>query len=311
MPTFSRASVEIGAQDSDINIETVPENPEPYQDVTINLTSYATDLNKATIQWQSGKNVVLSGVGKTSYSFKALGPNTSTVFNVTIVPSESADSITKQIIISPSEIELLWESVDGYVPLLYRGKSFASRESLIKVVAVPNSTVVKSSKNNIVYNWKNNGKAVQDASGYGKDSYIFANSELNKAEEISVTASSVDGRYNATKTINIPIVSPKIIFYERSPSEGILYSNALADDTFIEGDESTIVAAPYFLALRGNEDKFTYSWQINGESIDTPSKKTELTIRPSDRGGYATVGLVIENLNTFFQKVSGQLKLTL
>jgi len=73
----------------------------------------------------------------------------------------------------------------------------------------------------------------------------------------------------------------------------------------------TIVAEPYFLSLKGHENNFIYSWQINGERIATPSKKTELTIRPTSRGGYATIDVVIENLNELFQKVSNQLKLNL
>jgi hypothetical protein len=65
------------------------------------------------------------------------------------------------------------------------------------------------------------------------------------------------------------------------------------------------------LALDGNEVNFSYNWKINGETIDTPSKKTELTVRPAERGGYATIDLVMENLNFLFQKVAGKLNLTL
>jgi len=311
LPRLSVAIGELGLQDSEVEVTTMPTNPEPYQNVTISLISYATDLNKAFIEWQSGSTLVLSGTGRTSYSFKALGPNTNTVFIVKITPAEGGSKITKQIVISPSDIEILWEGVNSYTPPFYKGKNFSSTEGLIRVTAIPNTSKVKSSKNNMVYTWKNNGKTVLNASGYGKDSYLFTNSELNNTEEITVTASSVDGSYNATKTIKIPILNPKIIFYKKSPTEGVLYNNALQDEVFIEEDEMTVVAAPYFLALRGNENKFTYSWQINGNDINTPSKKTELTIRPSSRGGYATIGIVMENLNTFFQKVSGQLKLNL
>jgi hypothetical protein len=76
-------------------------------------------------------------------------------------------------------------------------------------------------------------------------------------------------------------------------------------------DEMTIVAEPYFLSFKGNENNFTYSWQINGETIDTPSRKTELTVRPSSRGGYANISLTLENLSSLFQKVTGNLKINL
>ncbi len=296
-------------QDSDVDIATVPDSPEPYQDVTATLSSYATDLNKAMIVWQSGNKVVLSGIGKISYSFKTLGPNVVSDITATITPEGSLDKITKEIRINPSEIEIFWEGVDSYTPPFYKGKSFISSGGVIKAVAMPTTT--KGGRVNAVYNWKNSDNSVQDASGYNKDSYIFANSELNKSENISVNASTVNGGYDTTKEISIPITSPKILFYKKSPTEGVLYNNALTDNTFLSENEITIVAEPYFLAISGNEKDFSYKWQINGEDIDTPTKKTELTVQPTSRGGYATISLVLENLNAFFQTASAQIKLSL
>ncbi|HUC88867.1 MAG TPA: hypothetical protein VMR49_02445 [Candidatus Paceibacterota bacterium] len=312
LPMVSRAVLEIGLQESDINVSTAPENPEPYQDVSITLKSYSTDLDKAMIEWKSGKNVVLSGYGKTSYSFKASGPNTSTAFSVTITTADGSDQITIPVVITPSEIEILWEGSDSYTPPFYRGKAFVSPDGLIKAVAIPDTGII-SDQGNVTYTWQNNGSAVLDASGYNKNSYVFPNSEINTSENVSVTASSVNGQYNATGSIKIPIISPKIIFYEKSPTEGILYNRALADEASMSANENemTIIAEPYFAALRGNEDKFTYQWQINGGDIDTPANKTELTIQPTSRGGYADIGLDMENLNTLFQKVSGQLRLNM
>lgn len=310
-PTLSIRASEVGLQDGDIDVTTIPENPEPYENVTIKISSYATDLNKAFIEWHNGSKILLSGYGKLSYSFQALGPDLATDFYITITPPDSADKFTKRVTIKTSEVELLWESIGSYTPPFYRGKSFPSRESTIKVVAIPNTNNIKQGKGNITYNWENDDNAVQEASGYGKDSYTFSNNQLKTKENISVRASSIDGKYNASKTIDIPIVNPKIIFYKKSPTEGVLYNNALSDGSFIPEDEVTLVAEPYFLALEGNEVNFSYNWKINGETIDTPSKKTELTVRPSARGGYATIDLVMENLNFLFQKVSGKLNLTL
>jgi hypothetical protein len=302
---------EILLQEDDISVDTIPENPEPYQDITIKLSSYATDLNKAMIRWQSGSSIVLSGYGKTTYSFKTQGPNTITSIVVTINIPGSIDSITKRISINPSEVELIWEGVDSYTPPFYRGKSFPSAEGLIKVVAVANTNTTKKGKGDITYTWKAGDNTALDVSGYNKDSYVFKNSELNDVEKVSVLAESINGQYSARNTVEVPISKPKIIFYQKSPTEGVLYNNALDGEAFFIGDEMTIVAVPYFLSLKGNENFFNYNWQINGEDIPTPSKKMELTVRPTERGGYANIGLTLDNLNTFFQKATGELKLNL
>ncbi len=301
---------EIGLQDADIAVTTIPENPQPYENVTIKLTSYATDLNKAFIEWRNGRELLISGYGKTIYSFVALGPDTVIDFFVTITPPDSSDKLTKQITINPSEIEIMWEGVDSYTPPFYRGKSFPSREGLIKAIAIPTSNTIKQGSGKISYSWKNNDNAVLGSSGYNKNSYTFTNSKLNTRENVTVVASSIDGKYNATKTINIPIVNPSIIFYKKSPTEGILYNNALTDGTFVSGEEITLVAEPYFLSTKNNNN-LDYQWQINGTIIDTPSKKSQLTVRPTSRGGYATINLIVENINVLFQKVSKTIKLDL
>lgn len=311
VPSFSFAESEMGIYESDIEVKMWPEIPEPYKDVEISLTSYATDLSKANIEWRMGSSVLLSGYGKTTYSVKAPGPNSATSMVISITPANSLSKIIKQIVIRPSEIDVFWEAVDGHTPPFYKGKSFISSEGFIKMVAIPNSSTIKNGKGNISYKWKRNDNSVEEASGYNKDSYLFENNVLKTNESISLVASSIDGSYNAMKNIEVPIYSPKIIFYKKSPTEGILYNKALNVDTIFSEEEMTIVAEPYFLAIKGSEDYFNYNWKINGENIKTPSKKTEITIRPTSRGGYANISLTLENINKLFQKVTGQLKLTL
>lgn len=310
IPYLSSAEMQIEAQEGDINIDISPNNPQPYQDVTIRVSSYATDLNKASITWLSGTETVLSGIGKASYSFKALGPNTNTIISINIIPPGSMSTINKKIIIAPSEIEIMWESVAGYTPPFYRGKSLPVNGSFIRAVAIPNTNTIKSGSGSITYTWKSEDSTVLAASGYNKNSYVFKNNMFKDRSRITVNASSVEGDYVAENTVEIPLYKPKIIFYKKSPTEGVLYNNALNIETTMIGDEMTLVSEPYYLPIKSSEN-FTYSWKINGESINTPTKKTELTIRPNSRGGYATVGITIENMDELFQKISNQLKINL
>lgn len=311
IPYFSSAENQIDVTDNEINVSINPNNPRPYEDVTISISSYSTDLNKASISWQSGNGNPLSGIGKTSYTIKTGDADISISITIDIRPANSMSTITKQIFITPSEMDIMWEAVDGYTPPFYKGKSLPVSGSLIKVVAIPSSNTIKTGSGSITYTWKNSDSVVEEASGYNKNSYVFKNSLFDNTNNISVTASSVSGNYDAEKDIEIPVYKPKIVFYKKSPTEGILYDNALENNSFLSENEMTIVAEPYFLSLKGNEDKFTYTWQINGKNIETPTKKTELTIRPTSRGGYANIGLTMENLNELFQKVSNQLKLEL
>lgn len=311
MPTFSSAEMQIEVGEEEINVEIIPESPEPYQNVTIKISSYATDLNKAIITWQGQSGVVFSGIGKTVYSFKANGPDTVNIFDINITPVGSMNVLNKRIAIYPSEVLLLWESVDGYAPPFYKGKVLPTSGGLIKVVASPNTNKIKSGNGSVTYTWKNKDKTNLEASGYNKNSYVFKNNIFDDKNTITVMAQTVNGSYGAKNTIEIPVFKPKILFYKKSPTEGIFYNKALDKEDVLTDDQMTIVAEPYYISLKGKENLFTYDWQINGDPISTPSKKRELTIRPTSRGGYATISLVIENINELFQKVVGQLKLTL
>jgi hypothetical protein len=297
IPNSILAETQIEVLEGDIMAESVPNNPQPYQDATINISSYATDLNKAIITWQVGSTTVLSGIGKTSYSLKTGASDTPIIVNINIKTIGSMNSINKKITIIPSEVEIMWESTDGYIPPFYKGKILPISGSTIKVVAIPNSSTIKNGSGSISYTWKKGYDVLPDVSGYNKNYYIFKNSMFDEKNEITVMATSVAGNYAAEKTIEIPIFKPSIVFYKKSPTEGILYNSALNIETFMTEDEMTVIAEPYFFSLTGNENNFSYNWKINNETIETPSKKTELTIRPTARGGYATINFVIGNLN--------------
>jgi hypothetical protein len=309
MPHLSYAESQIEIQEGDISVQTTPSNPGPYQSVTIDISSYATDLNKAMIMWNSDGQTVLSGIGKTEYSFTTKGPDITNTIDINIQPVGSMTTIDKVVSITPQEIEMMWESVDGYTPPFYKGKSLPTVGGNIRVVAVPSTNTIKSGSGSITYTWKNGDNVIPNDSGYNKNSYVFKDDMFSDNNQITVTASSVDGSYVAENTVDIPIYQPQIVFYEKSPTEGVLYNNALTDNFFMSKDEMTVVAEPYFFVYGKNN--ISYSWEINGSPIDTPSGNTELTVKPNSRGGYATVGLTMENLDELFQKVSNLVKINL
>lgn len=302
-PFVNVAESEILVQENEIDYEMIPENPEPYDRVTINLFSYATDIDKAFISWESNNGVVQSGIGKKSLTFNAPGADDSIYFDISVSPAGQSSSIKKRIVINPSDLDILWESVDGYVPPFYKGKALPSRGGIIKVVAIPNSKTITSGIGKIDYTWKSNDDTLEEYSGYNLNSYIFKNSLFEPTSNIEVQASSVAGNYNATKKIYIPTYNPYLIFYKKSPTDGVLYNNGIVDEYDMTEDQITFVAAPYNLAILGNEKSFNYTWSVNGEIVYTP-KKNEISIRPTSRGGYAEIGLEIENLRELFQKVS-------
>lgn len=293
---FVFSNSQIPLQESEINLEVSPHNPEPYEKVQIRLSSYATDLNRATITWQDQTGVVLSGIGKTTYSFNAPGPNITTRLSISISPP-TGRSIVKTIHITPSDIDIFWESENGHTPPFYKGKSLPVTNGRVKVVAIPN--IEKDRGFSFV--WKNGDKVEIDRSGHNKNSFIFKNSMFDESNIITVTASSVDGDYVGQKSTEIMMFSPEIIFYKKNPSLGVDYNNALSGQIKTP-EELTIVSEAYHFPLEEDPHRFMYTWRINDKLVDTPEKKEEITIRPTAKSGYATISLEISRLNEMFQK---------
>lgn len=300
------------AQGEDVSINIVPTNPKPFGQATISVESFALSLNNAQIDWRANGKTVLSGQGKTTYTFTVGGPNTSTTLDITIIPNDGSTSIKKTINITPSDIDLLWESVDSYTPPFYKGKALPTKQSQIKIVAFPNTSgLSQTNQKNITYSWKNNFNTIKNASGTGKNKYIFSNSDIKNTEKISVEALGPGGAYKASGSAVINIESPQVLFYKKSPLEGILYQTSLKDGDYIQENEITLVVEPLFMTFKDGASSLKYTWKINGNSIETPDNPRELTVRPSSRGGYATIEFGLENTSKLFQSIVKSLRVEL
>jgi hypothetical protein len=307
------AAVSAQVRDTDISTTVNPEMPGPIQNVDISITSFATDLDKAQIVWVLNGQIVLSGVGKKSFSFKtgeSGSPSTIDIgINIVGLPA-----ISKRIIIQPGEVDMLWEATDSYVPPFYRGKALPSQEGEIKVVAMPNIKTPSGEKlkdNDFSYNWSRNFNADPGLSGYAKRSYLFKNDYLEAEENISVSVSSVLGNYSAEGKVLITPGAPKIDFYERDPALGIKYGSSLMNGFNLGTRPLLITAVPYFFSSKNIDDPdFKYSWSINGQAVETTGKNHELAIKSDKTGGASDIGLSIESLSKIFQKATATFEVT-
>lgn len=293
--------------DADVSVNLNPEIPNAFQDVTMSLTSFATDLSAATISWTVNGKLALSGRGRTAYSFKtgAVGSTSTVDIQVSI---SGVPVINKKIIVAPLETNLLWEAPDTYVPPFYKGKAMPSSEASIKVVAMPNIRTLGGTKlksGDFTYNWKRNYDADQDASGYGKDSYLFRTGFLNNSEKISVSLSSIKDSYTSVADISISTGAPTILFYEDSPTEGIRYENALADGFDLKNQVTAVIAEPYFFSPKDPKSAdLKYAWTVNNQSIPVPVIKNHLPIQAGSQRGRAIIGLTIESASRLFESAT-------
>ncbi len=292
---------------NNINIALTPEHPSPYTDITVKLESFFFRMDLANIIWMENGSRKSGGPGVTTYKTRTGGVGERTEIEA-IITIAGYDIMRKSISISPSDIDILWESPDAYVPPFYRGKALPTRESQIRATAIP---VIKNRAgetlrhNNLSYTWKRDRKVAQNDSGFGKTGYLFRNLMLNRDEEIIVDITSQDG-YTGSGAITIPIFEPKILLYPEN--EGVTnYLQSLNTGHQTQKLNLGIKAVPYFFAIdpAGKLGSMSYEWKVGKEIIPALNKETADTmLLTAYKSGNTPISVSAQNDKWLFQEAT-------
>lgn len=299
------------ASPSSVFVRVAPENPAPNEEVTITLGSYSQNLDSVSISWSVNGKTAATGIGQKSFSIQA--PAAGVEMGIAANIALPDGNLEKLVRIRPTVMALLWQANDAYTPPFYKGKALPIAESSVKIVAIPE---IKSgsgtvSPKNMVYAWKKNYSNDPSASGYGKDYYILDNDYLEDRNNVSVTASTTDGKYSSAANANLNTFEPKMLFYKSDSELGTIWEHALQNGHKIEGEE-IIEAAPYFISP-GNirTPSFTWAWSINGTYVSTTGiRKNVLPVRAeSGTTGASRIKLEVHNKYKLLTSVAKEIRI--
>lgn len=304
-------SVVSAAPSSNISVNVVPENPAPFENVSISLSSYANNLDSALITWAVDGVNVSSGTGKKTFSLKAPDAGSEKIVVATTFLPEG--NVETKISVKPSVMVLLYEATDSYVPPFYRGKALPSADSEIKIVAMPEIRVKNETGSfslvdprNMTYSWKEDYTNNQEGSGYGKNYFIYTNDYLENSSSVSVVASTVDGQSSSEASIDVGTTEPKILFYKNDLNLGTSWQNSITSPHRIRTAE-TIEAVPYFISPKElQHPNLIWNWYINDGIVNVLDFKKNFMPLLVEGGasGTSKLKLVIENRDRIFQTTS-------
>ncbi|MFA6524473.1 MAG: hypothetical protein WC264_03640 [Candidatus Paceibacterota bacterium] len=294
---FFAFSVYAQVQSADVVLSINPNYPKANEEVKASVATFSTDLNKANISWKLNGQLSIQAVGKKDFSFTTASTGLQTILEVEIQTSDGS-FINKKIIITPSDIDMLWEAPDSYTPPFYKGKALNAREGTLKIVALTNSR----DSAGLSYNWKLDDTNKPDSSGYKKNYYIFKNSFLDKQNTVEVTTSNLAGNNSGQGKITINPINPKIVFYQKDLNLGTKYEKAIDNGFVIDQSGIIFIAEPYFFSPKNlNSSDLEFKWLLGGSDITTPNPKNELGIRPeAGQIGNSTVKVTINNIKSMF-----------
>lgn len=302
------ANLGVPAQKTEqLSLTMTPKSPGPKESVTAKITS-SLNLNSGTITWYENGVIKLTGAGKTNYSFTTKGVGEVTSIRV-VVAAPATEKMERTLVVRPVGVDMVWEA-ESLTPPFYKGKALASSQSNVRVIALANfldDSGRRIPPEDLVYTWKKGYKTILPASGLGRSSYVFKSGYTYNNDLVQVTVATADKTLTKDGQIEVPVVEPKIIFYEKRPLEGVRYEQALGDTVELEDSELVIAAEPYYFSFfsRG-QNEGNYEWRLDGrKSTAALDDKSEIILRKPEAGqGRVKLDLSIKNPASILQSAS-------
>lgn len=296
-----------GDVQEDIALDITPANPRPGETVTVKLSSNATDLHKAQITWRLNNTIMLEQVGATELSFTLGQLNESQSLNVS-VSKYGGGEITTTRFFTPTEVDLLYEA-NTYVPPFYEGRPWSTHQSTVRVIALPRilddyDRLIPAEE--YVYTWRENGKVIQDQSGFGKNIFTFTNGLLE--ENVRVSVDAVPRNYGAVAqgSITITPVDPVVVVYEKNPIHGTIFEQAISGIFALTRDEVTFRTIPFFFS----GGTLSHTWSMNGQVLDNAIKPDEVTFRiEGETEGLSNIATSITSSDKILQSAASSFQL--
>lgn len=296
-----------------VTIQQIPNIPKPGETVSVQLISYSTDLNKATITWTLNGRVLSSQIGATTLQFQA--PQSGATSNLVItINKEGGGTISKTITVSPADVDLIYEA-DTYTPPFYKGKKLFTSESWITFVAIPNfvnpnGTTVDAS--NLVYTWRLNGSVQQSVSGYGKNTYRIKGGLIERPSQVTVEVSAINSTLKASRTIGYQSLKPEAVLYENNPVLGVVYEKAIQGSFLLERPQVDFESVPFFFSgsYKSNPE-IQYTWSINSTPITSKAPNENYLVLRNEQNeeGVALINLGISHSTNILQSAASLLEL--
>ncbi len=291
-----------------VNVKMTPENPGPDQTVQVQLESYSTDLNKASIVWKVNGGNTQSGTGKTTFTFTTGKAGSQTTLDIVIQPI-NGNVITKTLSFQPATVDLIWQS-ESFVPPFYRGKALFSHQNKISFIAIPHIIGVDGQEipaKNLVYTWTRNGSALPDFSGYGMNTYTMIASVISRPLDVSVEVSSKDASGVAFGQVVVSPQDPEVIMYQKHPLYGTKFEKAIRNTyTMDTSNEMELIAMPYFFGTQNlSNGELAFVWNLNGNQIPVDSGQRNQIFRQKEgTSGTSRIGVSISHATKILQSAS-------
>ena len=97
--------------------------------------------------------------------------------------------------------------------------------------------------------------------------------------------------------VTVNTSNPNVLFYEKKPTLGLVFNEAVNGEFTLKNDEITLVAYPYFFS----KEILGYEWRLNGSVVNSVQGSPEVTFRNDNNNGVSRISLNLTNPSKFLQ----------
>lgn len=304
-----QSELQKNAVGSYLDVKINPQLPGPGASVRITIESYLTDLYKANITWSVDGKVIERGTGRSTFVFQN-GPSGRTTTVSVYIITNTGEIVTRDFYFTPVGVNIMWEA-DTYTPPFYKGKALMVPQAMVRIVAVPDTIGSGSplDAGKLVYTWKKDDHVDTASSGYGRNAFSFVGPKPLTNTKITLYVSSLDDSAESEIQVYLPQVRPFILFYEKYPLLGVIYSKPLGSEFTLNKKEFSVSAEPYFFSNeRSDSPTIKYNWSVNGRDVQNYGRN--ITLR-NDTGakGTSAVSLAMRGITQTFQSANKDIKI--
>jgi hypothetical protein len=274
-----------------LTLEITPENPRPYDTITVTPRSDLLDLSTARITVSVGGTVIENGGGVQRVPITLGGPGSVNVIRAQAVIG--GQTYSTQVTLRPADVSLVLEPVSSVHPF-YQGAPLIASTGRVRIIALPDlrtSPTTRLNPGTLIYTWRWGDQLLTDRSGIGRSTLEVTAPVRYRDADITVTVTNPDQTIVAESTTRVAAQDPLVRIYPADPLMGPDFDHALTGGFTLLGEEAAFRGVAYFFGA-----KPSLAWSINSQPA---SADREVTVRTTGNGqGSATLSLTALNSDT-------------
>lgn len=277
-----------------INID--PNYPIPGSSVKVKMETYQFDMDTADISWYYNNKKIDGGIGKKTIEIKY--PNLGEIADIRVVAT--INKTTNYVAgkkLGGSTINLIYEPINSYTPIWYRGSAETAEGGKVKLFAEAYlySNNKRIDSDNLIYNWTINEEPINTISGLGKNTATIDIDPILGEAFVQLTVKSLDGIYENKTSARITANNPTLkVYYNNNDT----FPKYLDYTLYMLRNEMIILAEPFNSLIDGSINN--YLWTLNG--VPSANQTKTLTMRRGENtSGIINFNINFENKDKLFQ----------